>query len=47
MQPIGKEGVFWIPEHFAHVGGVFSAGVKVRVIANPSGEVHFDLRDRT
>ena len=38
--PIGQQGIFWIPEHLAHIAGVVFTGIKVGVVAHLNRQVH-------
>ena len=40
MPPVGKQGVFWITKHLAHIGSMLYAAVKIRVISNFDGQQH-------
>lgn len=42
LVPVWIKGVFLASKHRAHVGGMLFRGIKVRVITDAYGQVHFD-----
>ena len=43
MQPIGHQCIFLAPEHDAHIGGVFPAAVKIRVVLYEDRQEHLHV----
>ena len=43
VQPIGQQGLFRVPEHAPHIGGVFLAGIKISVVPDLHRQLHFDF----